>query len=718
VINLKAANKKGAITVFLSIVLSSIFLVIGTFSDAARICLGHSQVQRANKTALSSLLACYNNELKNEYGLFGLYEDNDSMQESFEGYFTKNLNISNNQNFLYDFKVESINIEHPYYLENKNVFEKQIMEFMKYRAPNEIAQDLISKVNGIKNISNGAKVCQRKMETDQKANEIGILQISLENITKKINQSDFVTRIAVLKTDFSSIKSNFDALGKQISDLQTLYTNQSDESEKKDILDKIIELQKSLKETANQRDGIKRSIINCVNEFKNANSDALDNANIIITKMAELLKRINSEFQYIKQQDEIGDLQQAYQNSLFNMKNIISEDNSASIADMVQSNILKCSNITDTSYSDENNFISAMDDLANLDNINYTFNKANLAESYDRDNRDKVENAVKETLNSTGDGLKIIDDSLLERLPSKKEKAEEAVNSINTDVIDFKNDSYITGSLESIASVESGLGQLISKAGEQLYVNEYIMGTFIHDVPLLQGEEKSRAYNLHSKEKTSRDAYFSKYEVEYIINGNKSESINSKITKSEILAIRMISNVIHIYSDPSKMSRVNGLAAALSSWSAGLSTPLIQNMLIFSWAMAESLYDLNQLLKGGKILLFKTEMQWKTDLSGGSCKSEIKDEGNNPLLMSYQDYLRIFLLLMDKETKLARTQDLVQLNIGLSKPGFLIEDCMVLLRAKTTVTMKNMFFSFPDFTTKARKSLSRTYVSEEMCIGY
>lgn len=710
-------NTKGAITVFISIVLSAIFLVVGTFVDAARIKLAQSQVQRASKTALSSLLACYNNDLKDEYGLFGLYIDNDSMLESFEEYFSKNLNISNGQNFLYDYNVENINIEQPFNLENRDVFEKQMMEFMKYRAPYEIAKGLISKINGIKNISSGAKVYQRKMETDQKANEIGKLQISLEDKTKLINESSIISKISSLKTELASVKINCDALVKEILELQKSYDNEKDEAEKQDLYDKIAKLQKSLSVIITKKDEIKNCIINSVNEFKSLNSEASEFANSIIAKKNELLNRIQGEFQYTEEKDGIKELQQAYKDSLTDIQKLIAEDNSASITGILQSNVTKCDSIINTASSNEDSFILALDNLEHLDNIDYKFNKAKPAQSDDEDNRDAVQDSVEDTLN-TKDDLKTIESSLLKQLPSRKKVTEGTDNTLNNDNMSFEDDSYASSSLEDLASKESELGQLVSNITEQLYANEYIMGTFKHDVPLLKGEDKSKSYSLRSEDKAKRDAYFSRFEVEYIINGSKSESLNSKITKSEILAIRLISNVIHIYTDASKMTRVTALAAALSSWCAGLVTPLITTMLVFSWAMFESLYDLDQLMEGGKILLFKTKMQWKTDFSGAVTKKETTNVDNNPLALSYQDYLRIFLLLMNKDKKLARTQDLVQLNVGVSNPGFLIEDCKVLLKANTTVSMKNMFVSFPNFTSQARKNISRTYISEDMCIGY
>ncbi|MHB8062060.1 MAG: DUF5702 domain-containing protein [Ruminiclostridium sp.] len=714
---MKVKNNKGTITVFISIVLSAVFLVIGTFTDAARISLAHSHVQRANKTALGSLLACYNNDLKDEYGLFGAYLDNDAIQESYEEYFSKNLNIYKDQNFLYDFKIENINIEQPINLENRDIFERQIMEYMKYRAPYEIASDLITKIDGIKNISSGSKVYKRKMETDKQASVIGQLQLSLEDKAKKINEAGITSKLASLKSDFLSQNIELDECLEKLSILQNLYSDEGNQELRKELLEDIKGVKEELSDIKHIKQEIKSNIINSVNQYKALNSEAVQNANTITTKKRDLLVRIEEELKYIKDiQDGIRELQKSYKDELSNMQKIVGEDNSADIIGRLEINVARCNSIAIKANGDEAEFLSELDKLSEA-RINYSFNKASPAQSDDEDNRGKVEQALKEAFTKKGES-KTIDSSLLKQLPSRKAKIEEDADTKNWDNMNFDYESYADSNLDELSSKESIIEQMVSKITEELYVNEYIMGTFKHDVPLLKGENDSKAYNLRSEDKTKRDAYFSNYEVEYIINGNKDEAINSLLLKSKVLAIRLISNVIHIYTDPSKMSRITSLAAALSVWSAGLATPLIQTMLVFSWAMAESLYDIDQLTKGEKILLFKTKAQWKTDISGAVDKKKAASVENDPLCLSYQDYLKIFLIMMEKDKKLARTQDLIQLNIGVASSGFLIEDCRVMLKANTTVSMKNMFISFPLFTAESRRNISRSYISEDMCIGY
>jgi len=710
----KIINYQGSITVFISIVLSAIFLVVGTFTDAARIRLAHSQVQRANQTALSSVLACYNNELKDQYGLFAYYIDNDTITDYYEEYFSRNLNIG--QDLLYGYNIENIQLKQLFNLENQEVFEEQIMEFMKYRAPAQIASDLIAKTDGIKNISKGSKLYKRKMETDKKAGAVGQLQMFLEEQTNKINGFGIASILSDLKNKIIVNNEQQKSLSEQLRELQSLYSGEKDSAAKKDLLKNIKSIQDQLSELVREKQELKSTILSNINEFKAFNSEAREYARNITEKKGELLNRIKEELNFVNsEQESIEEIKKNYEETLFRMKELVGEDNSHSVTGNYEENINHCLNILSKANGSEDDFLSALDGLCEPKEIKYTFNKCSKASSEDEDNREKANLAIKKAFNKKEE-LKCIDNNLLMQLPSRKRNLSE--ENPDWDISDFDTTTGAEKELQYIAERENLFSQIASNITDEIFLNEYIMGIFRHDVPLLKGEAESAAYNLRSEDKYEREGFFSCYEVEYIINGNKDEAVNSKLIKSEIIALRLAANLIHIYSDPSKMSRVTCLAAALSSWNAGLSTPLIETMLIFSWAMFESLYDWEQLSIGEKVALFKTKDQWKTDISGTINNRKISNSDNNPLLLSYHDYLRIFLLLTDKEKKLARTQDIIQLNVGLSCEGFNMENAYAALWADTTVSIKNLFFSIPLFTSEARRSISRTNINERMLISY
>lgn len=80
------------------------------------------------------------------------------------------------------------------------------------------------------------------------------------------------------------------------------------------------------------------------------------------------------------------------------------------------------------------------------------------------------------------------------------------------------------------------------------------------------------------------------------------------------------------------------------------------------WALAESAADVRHLLHGKKVPLMKQGSEWHTSLAGifgGSFYGEDRETAG----LSYQDYLQVFLGVMDKNAKMARSLDVVEMDI-------------------------------------------------------
>lgn len=706
---LKSLSKqtKGAITVFISIVLSAVFLVIGVFTDGARLKLAQAQIARADRTALSSVLACYQNELKDEYGLFGLYADFSELQDNYEEYVLRNLNIFNQQNDLYGYSVKNITVLGTANLLDKNILEKQIMEFMKYRAPYTIASDLIKKLDGIKNISSSAKMYKRIIETDRQADEIGNLQLSLEEHVGKINTSGMAADLKGFKNDLMNKNLDICDYGQRLTALQQQYSKTKEQKIKKQLENQIEKVQEDMNECILLKNQIRDNIINRVSQLKNLNTQAKEMAGEIVYKKEHLLIRIEDEVDYTKGvQGGIKELQKSYENNLESMQNIVNQDNASEIMKEIDTSISHCDEILKRSEN-EADMIQSLENLVEMEKISYTFNKSKPAQSEDQDNREKALQVLRAAMNQHGE-LKAIDKQTYEKLPSQLE-FNLGDNKISWSNMNFTDINCAIQNLEVLSKKEGNFESMLTSVEQQLYINEYIMGTFKHGIPVLKGEAANAGFNLRSKDKKDRDALFSSFEVEYILNGQRDEAVNELFTKSEILAVRLLANVIHIYTDASKMSRISALAAALSAWNAGLSSPLVQTTLILSWAMMESLYDMDQLQKGESVLLFKTAETWKTDISGAVSNSKVPEVDNNPLSLNYHDYLKLFLIMMDKNRKLARVQDLVQLNISVSNPGFHLENCVACLQSDLSVTMKHLFVAI---------NSNRTSIRNKAIMGY
>lgn len=153
-------EKKGAISVFLTVILLPVLIVALLANDAARIYCAKSVIADAGEMAMNAALAQYNAELKDTYGLIAMDKQPSSMQGELEKYFTASLNgngLSSSGDYkqildLVEQNFDAIDIEASK-LYKTEVEKQQILEYMKYRAPVCIADLVLDKIDQIKETS-------------------------------------------------------------------------------------------------------------------------------------------------------------------------------------------------------------------------------------------------------------------------------------------------------------------------------------------------------------------------------------------------------------------------------------------------------------------------------------------------------------------------------------------------------------------------------------
>ena len=713
------SKQRGTITVFLCIVLSIVILLSGALSDAARLRFASAQLVRANKLALTSVLSNYNNLLKDEYGLFGVSVGLENVNDIYEEYLIKNLYSGYiNEGALFDYSITASNMEELGTLENIDILNDQLAQYMKYRAPYELTKNLVDKLTGMKKISKGAQLYDRKLKTSKKADEAGKLQLNLEKNNELINKSKLSDTIKSYQDTLKEKNNTISTLSSDISDLLQKLSLEKVEKKKKALLKEIDNLKDEIAEVNKEIQSAKSSVSSEIESFKNQNTNIIAEVNALQSKFTELNTIIEEELVYAQSSDSLPEIIEGYTNDLNSLKSMVSQDNSSGNITLYNKNIDLCNGAQTEIESGLTNLDSIVSSFANRAVIDYEYYKPAQLQCQDQDNRAAAESASSEALSNNTD-LTTIPDEEYRLLPSvcSTQEGGSPVAGTSTD-IDFSDGDFIQQDVEKLASQQSSIESAAESLRDNIYITEYIMGTFKHDVPILDKQSEKSAYNLRSKDKSQRDGFFSQYEVEYIINGYKSESANVNMVKSKILMIRLVSNILHIYTNSSKIARVRILAQALSTWSAGLCSLLIEALLVGAWAMLESVNDIDLLSKGKSVMFFKTSDDWVTDISG-SVKSSAKEANtSNPLCFNYHDYLRIFLLLENEDTKACRIQDLIQLNMRMSDEEFLIKDCVTLYKASCSVSVKNFFLSMPTYSTQKTQSYGRSPANSTLILGY
>lgn len=176
------------------------------------------------------------------------------------------------------------------------------------------------------------------------------------------------------------------------------------------------------------------------------------------------------------------------------------------------------------------------------------------------------------------------------------------------DTVNEEEKGFFDNALESIRSFFSSIGDLMKDAGESLiksvYMNEYIVSAFKNYTTVENVLENDIGW-LRPLDKT----FFDKAEVEYIIFGQSSEESNIAAARRSITVIRLIFNLLHVYSDPEKLSITFNIASSMAGWTI-IGVPIVQNFLLVSWAAAESWLDTQKLMEGEQIPLIKFGKHW------------------------------------------------------------------------------------------------------------
>ena len=211
---------------------------------------------------------------------------------------------------------------------------------------------------------------------------------------------------------------------------------------------------------------------------------------------------------------------------------------------------------------------------------------------------------------------------------------------------------------------------------EQMLVNEYIFRYFTDFLS------------------ESEDAF--SYEIEYILAGKSSDGANLEAVLAKILGIREGMNYLHILGDASKREAADQLAAAITG---ALGFPqlyiLVSLLLIGVWALAESVLDLKDLLKGKRVPFYKEAKDWKLGLEGlmETNVSEWDSGGEkDPVYgLNYKEYLRMLLFILPSAERNYRSMDLMQYNIAGGTGDFLMKNMIYGLEIVYSTDSKRLF---------------------------
>lgn len=191
-------QKKGVITVFLSLILLGVLAVILTTLESARLYGGHVMAERAMDTAMDSLLAEYYAPLFKRYHIFGLdagFGSKDAdytvLAEKLKDYMDNTFQPDRDMEELpiplpaplglYGIETVGVNIASTRSLSDLQgeLFVKQACEYMKYKVPESALNNLLKEFNIVEGMKETGEILNLKQETEEAAAELegGVLKL-------------------------------------------------------------------------------------------------------------------------------------------------------------------------------------------------------------------------------------------------------------------------------------------------------------------------------------------------------------------------------------------------------------------------------------------------------------------------------------------------------------------------------------------------------------
>lgn len=221
----------------------------------------------------------------------------------------------------------------------------------------------------------------------------------------------------------------------------------------------------------------------------------------------------------------------------------------------------------------------------------------------------------------------------------------------------ISNDAIVAG-LPSKGRLSSfSLSNFINKIKEIDDIKDVLKGG---KDELLQMKYMKNHFQSAVSQSEDDDSFF-KYELEYILAGKASDEGNLKSARNRIITIREAMNIAYINKNPQMRDLALTIAELISSPAAA---PATQQALIAAWAYAESVNDYRLLVHGKKVPLMKDDDSWAVNLKSiiTNPNPEYIDK-NNEKGNTYNEYLQAMIFLTNKDNRLLRMMDLIEINM-------------------------------------------------------
>jgi hypothetical protein len=661
-------SAKGAVSVFLIIIFVPIFLFTTLFIDFARIKASELETEQALRAGVRSVLSAYHPELQ-QWGLFGLGVESEEARKIFNQVMIENLQAASGADyFTYldtQLKADSAQLTPMYMLSNHTVFERQVLEEMKYRAPIEFALEITDKLQKPTTIStmqsgstfskNAAKleklIDKREEALDSAWSRTDDLNVRINQAypyyTEKINQlQDLASKIGTETA--SSLQAQLESLDQADGDASK-EEKESREQEReriRQILAWIGEYTSILAEIKLRAEFDYRLMLDIQKDVDKHIQTAKTTNDEIVIELDRIKKEtgpnnslgVNEVFNHVLIRDH------AYLNSF--------QSGIASVAALFagfrndlggiylynEANYIKAIASNDAYYTQNQSYYgqqSVIENKRQQDNDNVRGQK--------KERRKEIQSVLTQAQKTLMSSCVVGSEAATRKVYSQlegddKNKQDGLYNKyLQLNQVQGAGDNGVSFGLEgadktttSSMDLIGSLADMLLSARDELYLNEYVLTKYNYRT---FGMEQKPSGELKKERTLNTPAMHTLFnqEVEYMIYGFSSCGANLSSAYGEMFAIRFAIRTIEELLEPE-----NKLL--------GVGSPLLVLLTAAAEGAVKAYADMEELIQGKAV--------------------PISSKITSPVFtFTYKDYLRLFLFLHSNDQKLmSRMQALIELN--------------------------------------------------------
>lgn len=636
---------RSSITIYLTLMLVLVMALICTLIESGRVSAMNARLRSITYMAADSCFAEFAEPLFSDYGVMFLWCDEAEFTEKFNSYVTHNLSLdgteARNDITLYGMQHVQTECSDITWATDQNgeVFAKQVESYMKYHLAEEAVEKLLEHTSFFEQ----SEHIQHFMDRIQDYKKIFIkVEDHVSNIQKKIEKAkDLATDPKGLFNELEKLLDQYD----ENADVQA------------DFSRRVNDLRKTGKE-----------ISECLTDINKETKKYYESVAEAKVKVDEI-------------EEELEEKKESYDEEIYNVIKEEVDDIKTKSADTNADYYHVIENETTV-----NAYLSKLEGLDQFCAFAQTpLSEDNLAEykkqtAFYRDQFSDFDlGALSVALNmeqtaQEDDGFidaihEIFSSGFLGFLAGEVSEKE-------TDQTSFPS---ITVGKVAAEDTEEEKESLLNLAANKALFTEYIL-------------EHLGNYR-ETKENSVLD-----YEAEYVLGGKKADKDNLSSVVGKIVLIRSGLNLISLLQDGEKRTETYALASGIIGFTGQpVLIKIVQLLIISAWSAAESLTDVKALLEGKKVPILKKADDWNLSLEGIKNFSEEMITGKDCKHgLTYEDYLRVLLLMQNRKKQYFRTMDILQANMCANEnENFRFKDSIAAITVRTEYVANILFPTLP-----------------------